>query len=128
MDDEAAWRAYFTGAATDKHTRFLPTHDIASDTMTPNKLKKLRGEFAELRRAPQKALALEKLAKSLGRKKVKRGKEPNWESARFPDLPPLSIPHHGGKDLSIGVRNGLLIQLQDDIDAWENLLEDEVDA
>ena len=79
-----------------------------------------------LRRAPQKARALESLARKLGRKPVKRGKEPMWESTEFDELSPLSIPHHGGRDLTKGTRNSILIQLDDDVIAWkERLMEHE---
>ena len=45
-----------------------------------------------------------------------------WLSEEFPDLYVLSIPDHGGKDLSIGTRNSILNQLEDDILAWEEAL------
>ena len=78
-----------------------------------------------MRRAPQKASALESLATRLGRKPVNRGKEPMWESADFPFLKPQAIPHHGGRDVSPLVRKHVLDQLQEDIFAWDNLLSEE---
>jgi hypothetical protein len=95
--------------------------------MTRRKLDKLKREWAELRRSPQKAIALQRLAGRLGRKPVKRGKEPMWESDEFRELPPLSIPDHGGRDLAIGTKNSILIQLEDDILAWEERLGEEDD-
>jgi hypothetical protein len=87
--------------------------------MTPSKLDKIKREIARLRRAPQKAAALESVAKRLGRKKVKRGKEPVWES-ELEELYPLSIPHHGGgRDLSVGTQRSILDSLEDDVLAWE---------
>ncbi len=80
-----------------------------------------------MRRSPQGARALEKLAAQLGRKRVKRGKEPIWESADF-NLFPLAIPHHGGKDLPPGTKNSVLNQLEDDILAWEEELSEEDDG
>lgn len=65
---------------------------------------------------------LESLAKRLGRQRINRGKEPVWESAEFPDLFPLSIPHHGGRDLAIGTQRSILNQLEDDMAAWEDKL------
>ena len=89
--------------------------------MNEKKLEKLRGDLAAMRRSPQKARDLEQVASRLGRKKHTRGKHPMWISERF-DLPPLSIPHHGGKDLSVGTRNGILNLLEDDLLAWEEHL------
>jgi hypothetical protein len=91
--------------------------------MTRNNLKKLAQELAEMRRSPQKAIALEGLAKKLGRRSVKRGKEPTWENDNFPELRPLAIPHHGARDLPPGTKNSILTQLEDDLIAWENKLE-----
>lgn len=74
-----------------------------------------------MRRSPQKAAALQSLAKRLGRTKADRGKEPTWVSP-FP-LYPLSIPDHGGgKDLANGTKNSILNQLEDDILAWDERL------
>jgi hypothetical protein len=76
--------------------------------------------MSELRRAPQKAIALERFAKKLGRVHGSpRGKEPTWINERFPGLRPLSIPRHGGKDLAVGTKNSILNQLEDDLNAWE---------
>jgi hypothetical protein len=83
------------------------------------------GEVADCRHSAQKASAVESLARRLGRKPVNRGKHPMWESAEFPRLYPLSIPHHGAKDLSIGTRNSILEQLEDDVAAWERVLDDD---
>jgi hypothetical protein len=69
---------------------------------------------------------LETLAQKLGRKLVNRGKEPMWDNVYFPELPVLSIPHHGGgRDLSPRVQRSVLDQLEDDLLAWENQLDDE---
>ena len=95
--------------------------------MDQNKLQKLRKELADLRRSPQRARALESLAKRLGRKLVKRGKHPMWESTEFDWLFPLSIPHHR-KDLPQKTRKSILDQLDTDIDAWDERLLEEDDG
>jgi hypothetical protein len=93
--------------------------------MRRNALDKLRDELASLRRATVDARALESLAKRLGRKLVKRGKHPMWESKEFADLFPLSIPHHGGKDIPSGTKRSILDQLEEDVLAWEEVLNDQ---
>ena len=93
--------------------------------MTRNKLNKLRRELNEMRRSPQKAIALQSLAQRLGRKAVVRGKEPTWDSDVFMELRPLAIPDHGGKDMAIGTKNSILNQLEDDLNAWEEQIAQE---
>jgi hypothetical protein len=94
--------------------------------MNRKKLDKLKRELAQLRRSPQKANDLQSLAKRLGRKLVKRGKEPMWESVEFAELYPLAIPDHGGgRDLAIGTKNSILDQLEEDVLAWEGRIEDD---
>lgn len=96
--------------------------------MNRRKLDKLKRELEQLRRSPQKAIALQSLAKRLGRKRVKRGKEPMWESHEFAQLYPLSIPDHGGRDLATGTKNSILDQLEEDILCWEERIgDDELD-
>jgi hypothetical protein len=50
---------------------------------------------------------------------VNRGKEPTFESEAFPNLRPLAIPNHKGRDMPRGTKNSILTQLEDDIDAWD---------
>lgn len=57
----------------------------------------------------------------------KRGKEPMWENIEFDELFPLSIPRHGGRDLSVGTQRSILDQLEDDVLAWEVRLGDDGD-
>jgi hypothetical protein len=102
-------------------------YDITYSIMNAKKLGKIRSRLAAMRLSPQGARALEKLARQLGRQSVKRGKEPMWESTDF-RLFPLSIPHHGGRDLPIGTKNSILDQLEDDILAWEEELSEEDDG
>ena len=92
--------------------------------MNRRKLDKLKRELTQMRRSPQKARDLEGLARKLGRKQVKRGKEPTWESP-FPELFPLSIPHHGGKGIATGTKSSILDQLEGDVLAWEECLDEE---
>lgn len=99
--------------------RNLLTCDIIRDTMNLKRLTKLKRELDALSRGQAKAGELESLAIRLGRKQVKRGKEPVWESEAFPILFPLSIPHHGGRDIPVGTRRSILRQLLEDIEAWE---------
>jgi predicted RNA binding protein YcfA (HicA-like mRNA interferase family) len=87
--------------------------------MNRKKLEKLRREIEQRRASPQKATAIERLARKLGRRKVKRGSEPTWESD-LPGVYPMGIPHHGNKDLAPGTRNNILNQLEEqDLAAWE---------
>jgi hypothetical protein len=85
--------------------------------MTRNRLAKLKAEHARLSRLRvAKSVDLVGLAISLGRKLVKRGKHPLYESVPFPNLHALSIPFHGGSgDLKTGTKNSILIQLEEDI-------------
>lgn len=96
--------------------------------MNRKNLNKVKRELAHLRHSPQKAATLESLAGRLGRKLVKRGKEPMWENTEFGDLFVLSIPRHGGRDLSPGVQRSILDQLEDDVLAWEEWLGDDEEA
>lgn len=87
--------------------------------MNRRKLNKLWRTVQGLRRQSPKALELQRVARQLGRKKVKRGKEPVWESLDFQHLPALSIPDHGGRDLTPGVLHSILNQLEDDLNSWD---------
>lgn len=89
--------------------------------MNRKRLDKVRRLLGQARRSQQKARDLEKLARMLGRKQDKRGKEPTWVHDELP-VYPLSIPHHGGRDLAPGTRNSILDVLEDDLLAWEEML------
>jgi hypothetical protein len=92
--------------------------------MHRKKLDKIKRELASLRQGRHRASAFQGLARQLGRKEnTKRGKEPMWESEAFPDLYPLAIPMHGGKDISPGVQRQLLNLMEEDILRWEGTLE-----
>jgi hypothetical protein len=90
--------------------------------MNRKKLDKLREELNRMRRASVKATDIQSLATKLGRRSVDRGREPMWESTKFPHLFVLAIPAHGGKDLSTGVKHSVLNQLEEDILAWDEWL------
>ena len=92
--------------------------------MVQKKLDEITRRIEQARRSPQKARDLERIARQLGRTKVNRGKEPTWES-NLPGRPPLSIPHHGGRDIAIGTRNSILDFLEDDVMALQEILDQE---
>lgn len=86
--------------------------------MTIAQLRRLERRLKALRGTPRKPRELEALAKSFGRKRVKRGKEPTWISIPFPQLRPVSIPHHS-RDVKRGVTEEILSQLErNDCAAW----------
>jgi hypothetical protein len=95
--------------------------------MNRKRLNKIKSQLHQLGRSAARAADVEALAKRLGRRKRKRNrsKEPTWVSTEFEGLFPLSIPHHGGRDLPIGTKNSILSQLEDDIAEWERKLEEE---
>jgi hypothetical protein len=90
--------------------------------MTRNGLAKLRRDLEALRRSQAKAMDLQRFALRLGRRKVPRGKHPMYANETFPKLRPLSIPDHKGRDLSLGTKNSILDQLEEDLDAWDATL------
>jgi len=98
---------------------FSFTSSISHDTMNRKKLNKLWRQIEGMRSTSLKAIEIQRLAKQLGRERVKRGKEPTWESREFQGLRALSIPDHGGKDLSPGVKQSILNQLEDDLISWD---------
>lgn len=91
--------------------------------MNRKKLNNIREEMDGMRRRMVKQPEMEAVAKQLGRRLVKRGKHPNWESEMFSHLDALSIPDHGGRDLSKTVRTCALKALEQDIAAWEMWLD-----
>ena len=96
--------------------------------MNRNRLRRLWAELERLRRAPQKAAALEGLARRLGRRRARGGRHPIWVSEEFDGLRPLSIPRHANRDLPPGTRHAILNQLEDDLLAWEERLLEEDDG
>ncbi len=59
-------------------------------------------------------------------------KRSRWYNGRtgfpFAHLPPLAIPHHGGRDLAPGTRDSILDQLEDDVHEWDVKLADDEDS
>ena len=98
--------------------------DITGDILNIRKLKRLKRRLNDLRRrGGVKSAELEGLAKGLGRfHDKKRGKEPTWVNRDFPELRPLSIPHHS-TDLNRFTAGGILDQLEGDIEKIEEALE-----
>src|SRR5262249_32827999 len=94
---------------------------IIYDIMTRRKLSRLRRRLQALRTRSGNIASseLERLAKALGRKLDKRGKEPTFVSDLLPQSRPLSIPHHSGTTLKIGTANNILDQLEKDMDDLE---------
>jgi len=90
--------------------------------MNRKRLERIKRLLQQARRSQQKARDLETLARMLGRRQDKRGKEPTWVHDELP-VYPLSIPHHGGRDLAPGTRNSILNVLEADVTAWEERLE-----
>lgn len=64
--------------------------------MNPKKLRRLRQQLEQLRcgTANMPSRKLERFAKSLGRRRAKRGSEPMWISDLLPQNRPLAIPNH----------------------------------
>jgi hypothetical protein len=90
--------------------------------MNVKALARLSRELDRMRGSVQTARSLEAMAKKLGRTPARRGKEPSWVSVQFPELRPVSIPHHGSRDLSPGVQRNILESFYEDIGAWEDWL------
>lgn len=93
--------------------------------MDYKKLRKIRSDLARLRSTQAKAVELERLAKRLGLRKGDSGKEPAYASDDFLNLRPISIPHHGGRDLAPGTLRSILDQLGDVADRWEEFLNEQ---
>lgn len=88
--------------------------------MNRRKLRGLKSDLASLQsRGGVRPRELEDFARSLGRKLYDRGSHPTWVSTIFSDLPPVSIPNHGGRDLNRFTKNGILDQLEADIERFE---------
>jgi hypothetical protein len=94
--------------------------------MNRTRLNKIRQRMeACRRRGGIGATELESLAQDLGRVKSKRGKEPTWINERFPELRPVSIPHHGSRDLNRFTAGSIIDQLELDLERWEQDMESE---
>src|SRR5262245_43562288 len=89
--------------------------------MNRKRLERIKRLLQQARRSQQKARDLETLARMLGRRQDKRGTEPTWVHDELP-VYPMSIPHHGGRDLAPGTRNSILNVLEGDAIVWEERL------
>lgn len=94
------------------------------DIMNRKRLEKLRGVLERLRRGadiPRKEL--EGLSSKAGRRRrSQQTGEQRWESERFPDLMPLSIPK--STPVKTYTARSVLDQLEEDLDRWDEILED----
>jgi hypothetical protein len=91
--------------------------------MNLKKLRKLKSQLEALRSrsANIRDRELVSIAKSLGRRRSSRGKEPTYVNEIFKDLRPLSIPSHPGA-LNRFTAGSIIDQLELDIIAWEEFL------
>ncbi len=102
---------------TDRSNR---DNDIAYDIMTPENIKRRREEVEEFRGRKQvTSREMESLASRCGRQRSKRGREPTYINPDLPQRRPISIPHHGKGNLTPGVKNNILRDLEGDLDAYE---------
>ena len=91
------------------------------DIKGEQRIRKLRDRLNSLRaKGGIKSSEVESLAQALGRRKDARGKEPTWVNPGFPRLRPLAIPHHSS-DLNKFTARGILDQLEEDLEALEEL-------
>ena len=92
--------------------------------MTRARLSRLKRRMSGLRArsAGIRTRELVSIAVALGRRRSKRGDEPTYLSDSFPDLRPLTIPSHS-RPLKRGTALNILDQLEQDVIAWEQVLE-----
>lgn len=86
-------------------------------------LKRIRRELEALRANVKQVrpVDLQRLAQRLGRRRSRRGKEPNWISDE-PDRYPISIPSHPGT-LAPGTARNIIAALEDDLEHLETAQE-----
>ncbi len=94
--------------------------------MNKKKLDKIERklEILRSRQANIRDRELVSLAKSLGRLRSPRGKEPTYINEFFQHLRPLSIPSHP-RALNRFTAGSIIDQLELDILAWDEFLENE---
>jgi len=97
--------------------------------MTRKKLEQIKRQIEWARRRSNSHGDLAGIAQSLGRRRAKgmqvRGKEPAYLSTEFPNLRPLTIPYHSGRDITKGTASSILNQLEEDVLLFEHQLADE---
>ena len=97
--------------------------------MNKRKLKKVERDIRSLRAGSGNVhrRQLVSLAKTLGRQKSDRGKEPTYVSTIFPDMRPVTIPSHPGAMPQFTVES-ILDQLEGyDVVRWQQVLEQDPD-
>lgn len=92
--------------------------------MNKKKLKKVQRQVDSLRLslASIRSQDLVRLMKKLGRRRIKRGKEPSYISDEFPDARPITVPSHPGT-LKRGTAASILDDIEGDIFRWEEALD-----
>src|SRR5215470_7626978 len=93
--------------------------------MTEAKLEKIRQMILACRRKINKHRDLEQIVLALERRRVKRGKEPTYESIAFPNVNAITIPDHAGRTVKKGTAATILNQCQEDVYRFEEKLEAE---
>ncbi len=86
--------------------------------MNPRKLRERLDKLRAEAKGGLPSAKLESFAEALGRVRVKRGSEPTFESVRFLDLRPITIPHHS-KPLNKFTAHGILDALELDLERIE---------
>ena len=94
--------------------------------MTPKKLRNIKEKIAAYRKKASnlRHRDLERIALALGRKRVKRGKEPTYESTLL-ETTVVTIPDHGTKTVSPGVAKNVLDVFEEDVFWLEEQLEEQ---
>ena len=99
--------------------------------MTLKKLAKIRADLVSMQLNAQGCTEsdLIEIAKRLRRHRTTtRGKEPTYVREHDPILqPPLSIPAHG-KNMKIGTTKNIIFMLLNDVDVWQQHLDQQEDA
>jgi len=93
--------------------------------MTRTKLEKIKLWIARCRRKPNNHRELEAILLKLERKRVKRGKEPTYESVAFPDANMITVPDHPGRDIRPGTAANILNQCEEDVFRFQEQLDEE---
>lgn len=99
--------------------------------MSPRKLAKIRADLESMQLNAQACTEsdLIEIAKRLRRHRTTtRGKEPTYVREHDPILqPPLSIPAHG-KNMKIGTTKNIIFMLLNDVDVWQQYLDQQEEA
>lgn len=119
------------GVALAKFISTTKSVDTAGAIMTLKKLAKIRADLVSMQLNAQGCTEsdLIEIAKRLRRHRTTtRGKEPTYVREHDPILqPPLSIPAHG-KNMKIGTTKNIIFMLLNDVDVWQQHLDQQEDA